>query len=177
MSVHLKVWSSSLGLAVHLAHSILSHVLLVIIHKPGKQVSTLRLMQSCGCPHLHTVLLHKTGKTCRHYTSPTFIILTLLYMYEQIKQLGSYYSQTNRLQFVQSSVSMIQSFVYQLWSFVGQLRSFVDQMRSFVDQMRSFVDQLRSFVDQLRSTLEEDNVLSVQNFPKLYKQVFLLLLY
>ena len=25
-------------------------------------------MQSCGCPHLHTVLLRKTGKTCRHYT-------------------------------------------------------------------------------------------------------------
>ena len=29
-------------IAVHLAHSIFSHVLLVIIHKPGKQVSTLK---------------------------------------------------------------------------------------------------------------------------------------
>ena len=55
----------------------------------------------------------------------------------------------------------------QLWSFVGLLQSFVDQMRPFEDQMRYFVDQLRSFVDQLRSTLEEDNVLSVQYFPKL----------
>ena len=84
-------------------------------------------------------------------------------MYEQIKQLGSYYSKTNRLQFVQSSVS--------------KLQSFVDQLQSFVDQMRSFVDQLQSFVDQLRSTLEEDNIISVQYFPKLYKPVFLLLLY
>ena len=41
-SVHLNIWSCSLGLAVHLAHSIFSHVLLVIIHKPDKQVSTLK---------------------------------------------------------------------------------------------------------------------------------------
>ena len=73
-SVHLNIWSCSLGLAVHLAHSIF----LVIIHKPDKQVSTLSFMQSCGCPHLHTVLLRKTGKACRYYISNTIKIrLTL----------------------------------------------------------------------------------------------------
>ena len=39
VSVHSNIWSSSPGLAVHLAHSIFSHV---TIHKPGKQVSTLK---------------------------------------------------------------------------------------------------------------------------------------
>ena len=40
VSVHSNILSCSPGLAVHLPHSIFSHVLLVIIHKPGKQVST-----------------------------------------------------------------------------------------------------------------------------------------
>ena len=34
-------------------------------------------MQSCGCPRLHTVLLRKTGKTCRHYRY--FLIILTYY--------------------------------------------------------------------------------------------------
>ena len=29
-------------------------------------------MQSCSCPHLHTILLRKTGKTCRHYNGKLY---------------------------------------------------------------------------------------------------------
>ena len=53
-------------LAVHLPHSIFSHVLLVIIHNIS--------LANRLAPHLHTVLLRKTRKTCRYYTPPTFLV-------------------------------------------------------------------------------------------------------
>ena len=46
-------------LAVHLAHSMYSHVLLVIMHKPGKLVGTL---QACAVPRF-TGKTRVTGKT------------------------------------------------------------------------------------------------------------------
>ena len=159
----------------------------MIIHKPGKQVSTLKAYVIMRLSSFAYRITTQDWENLSALHSSHFYYLNFaVYVWaNQLNQTARELLLTDKPIAVCTIFSeyipvLCRPVVVLCWPVAVLCRPVAVLCRPDVvlwDQMRSFVDQTRSFVDQLRSTLEEDSVLSVQYFPKLYKPMFLLLLY